>query len=216
MKSLINGSFLFTRNLLLYHFSGVLCYHLHCGQLYGERVSPLRPLPLLYARDGDSLAQRSRNLWEGVLPIMPLFTHLTSVIFFRGIVLKWTHLLLLGPTQECVSYPGFLTVFRATHLEGGNKADQLDYENFRHVVHKWHYMLTKVSCLPVFPSAKLVVLLKHLISASLLPGFSTLLGDGRLHPHSEHPHRADKDSALLPQGSEPGPSTGEPRSQDLR
>ncbi|KAG5263456.1 hypothetical protein AALO_G00265030 [Alosa alosa] len=27
----------------------------------------------------------------------------------------------------------------------GNKADQLDYENFRHVVHKWHYKLTKAS-----------------------------------------------------------------------
>ncbi|TWW74883.1 THO complex subunit 2 [Takifugu flavidus] len=47
--------------------------------------------------------------------------------------------------KECVSYPGFLTVFRATRLDGGNKADQLDYENFRHVVHKWHYMLTKAS-----------------------------------------------------------------------
>lgn len=46
--------------------------------------------------------------------------------------------------QECVNYPGFLTIFRATGFDGGNKADQLDYENFRHVVHKWHYMLTKV------------------------------------------------------------------------
>lgn len=53
-------------------------------------------------------------------------------------------------SQECVNYPGFLTIFRATRLDGGNKADQLDYENFRHVVHKWHYMLTKVSCFPVF------------------------------------------------------------------
>lgn len=64
------------------------------------------------------------------------------------------NLLLFAPYQECVSYPGFLTVFRATRLDGGNKADQLDYENFRHVVHKWHYMLTKVSCL-VFSSTEL-------------------------------------------------------------
>uniref|UniRef100_A0A3Q2NPJ1 THO complex subunit 2 n=1 Tax=Fundulus heteroclitus TaxID=8078 RepID=A0A3Q2NPJ1_FUNHE len=47
--------------------------------------------------------------------------------------------------KECVNYPGFLTIFRAAGIDGGNKADQLDYENFRHVVHKWHYMLTKAS-----------------------------------------------------------------------
>ncbi|XP_068600453.1 THO complex subunit 2 [Brachionichthys hirsutus] len=47
--------------------------------------------------------------------------------------------------KECVNYPGFLTIFRATGFDGGNKVDQLDYENFRHVVHKWHYMLTKAS-----------------------------------------------------------------------
>ncbi|KAL7863770.1 hypothetical protein SRHO_G00127540 [Serrasalmus rhombeus] len=40
---------------------------------------------------------------------------------------------------------GFLTIFRASGFDGGNKADQLDYENFRHVVHKWHYKLTKAS-----------------------------------------------------------------------
>uniref|UniRef100_A0A8C9TAU6 THO complex subunit 2 n=1 Tax=Scleropages formosus TaxID=113540 RepID=A0A8C9TAU6_SCLFO len=47
--------------------------------------------------------------------------------------------------KECGNYPGFLTIFRATGFDGGNKADQLDYENFRHVVHKWHYKLTKAS-----------------------------------------------------------------------
>lgn len=55
--------------------------------------------------------------------------------------------------QECGNYPGFLTIFRASGFDGGNKADQLDYENFRHVVHKWHYKLTKVSapCFSPFP-----------------------------------------------------------------
>ena len=46
--------------------------------------------------------------------------------------------------KECGNYPGFLTI-RATGFDGGNKADQLDYENFWHVVHKWHYKLTKAS-----------------------------------------------------------------------
>ncbi|XP_076148464.1 THO complex subunit 2 [Alosa pseudoharengus] len=47
--------------------------------------------------------------------------------------------------KECGNYPGFVTIFRASGFDGGNKADQLDYENFRHVVHKWHYKLTKAS-----------------------------------------------------------------------
>uniref|UniRef100_A0A8D0CBS1 THO complex subunit 2 n=1 Tax=Salvator merianae TaxID=96440 RepID=A0A8D0CBS1_SALMN len=47
--------------------------------------------------------------------------------------------------KECGNFPGFHTVLRATGFDGGNKADQLDYENFRHVVHKWHYKLTKAS-----------------------------------------------------------------------
>ncbi|KAG9478503.1 THO complex subunit 2 isoform X2 [Eleutherodactylus coqui] len=47
--------------------------------------------------------------------------------------------------KDCGSYPGFITILRASNFDGGNKADQLDYENFRHVVHKWHYKLTKAS-----------------------------------------------------------------------
>ncbi|XP_069468772.1 THO complex subunit 2 isoform X2 [Ambystoma mexicanum] len=47
--------------------------------------------------------------------------------------------------KECGNYPGFVTILRASGFDGGNKADQLDYENFRHVVHKWHYKLTKAS-----------------------------------------------------------------------
>jgi THO complex subunit 2 len=53
---------------------------------------------------------------------------------------------------ECSQHPGFLTVFRnapassssssASNINN-NKQEQLDYENFRHVVHKWHYKLTK-------------------------------------------------------------------------
>lgn len=76
MESFIKNGFLFTRNLLLCHFSGVLCYYLHCGELYGERVSPLRAFPLLHAGDCDSLAQRSCNLREGVPSWMLLFTSL--------------------------------------------------------------------------------------------------------------------------------------------
>lgn len=46
-------------------------------------------------------------------------------------------------------------------------------------------------------------------------GFSALPGDGRVHPHSQHPHRADQDPALLPESAEPGPGARVPSAQDL-
>ncbi|XP_064608579.1 THO complex subunit 2-like isoform X2 [Liolophura sinensis] len=51
--------------------------------------------------------------------------------------------------KECASYPGFVTVFRKGAEDSNNKADQLDYENYRHVCHKWHFRITKamVTCL---------------------------------------------------------------------
>jgi THO complex subunit 2 len=53
--------------------------------------------------------------------------------------------------SECASFPGFLTIFRNAINNSGatpaaaaaNKQEPLDYENFRHVCHKWHYKLTK-------------------------------------------------------------------------
>ncbi|XP_056012472.1 THO complex subunit 2-like isoform X2 [Ostrea edulis] len=50
--------------------------------------------------------------------------------------------------KECASYPGFVTVFRKG-TDSVNIADQLDYENYRHVCHKWHFRITKamVACL---------------------------------------------------------------------
>lgn len=47
------------------------------------------------------------------------------------------------------------------------------------------------------------------------PGISPLLGDGGVHPHPEHPDRADQNPALLPQSAEPGPGTRVPCPQDL-
>ena len=34
-------------------------------------------------------------------------------------------------------------MLRANTVDGSSKANQLDYENFRHVCHKWQYKLTK-------------------------------------------------------------------------
>ena len=53
--------------------------------------------------------------------------------------------------QECVGYPGFVTKFRVADKNGANEKpdDHVDYENYRHVCHKWHYKIAKalVVCL---------------------------------------------------------------------
>ena len=45
--------------------------------------------------------------------------------------------------KEC-SCIGFTTVYKAGLQKVTAKADQLDYENYRHVCHKWQYRLAKV------------------------------------------------------------------------
>lgn len=55
--------------------------------------------------------------------------------------------------EECSGYPGFITKFKATsEVEAGGTrplTDFVDFENYRHVCHKWHYKIAKalVVCL---------------------------------------------------------------------
>ena len=55
--------------------------------------------------------------------------------------------------SECVGFPGFVTKFRVatndTPEDAKNSKDHVDYENYRHVVHKWHFKIAKalVVCL---------------------------------------------------------------------
>ncbi|XP_055386448.1 THO complex subunit 2 [Condylostylus longicornis] len=50
--------------------------------------------------------------------------------------------------KECASFPGFVTKFRVSN-QFSEANDQVGYENYRHVCHKWHYKITKaiVVCL---------------------------------------------------------------------
>lgn len=50
--------------------------------------------------------------------------------------------------KECAQYPGFITKYRASE-KYSNNLDRVDYENYRHVCHKWHCKLAKamVTCL---------------------------------------------------------------------
>ncbi|XP_013410006.1 THO complex subunit 2-like [Lingula anatina] len=52
--------------------------------------------------------------------------------------------------KECGSHPGFVTVYRKTDTNNKtNQHGQLDYENYRHICHKWQFRTTKamVACL---------------------------------------------------------------------
>merc|ERR1719400_2472218 len=52
--------------------------------------------------------------------------------------------------RECSGYPGFITKFRVTEKNNSsNETDTVDFENYRHVCHKWHYKIAKalVVCL---------------------------------------------------------------------
>lgn len=99
--------------------------------------------------DGTAIkpfTRRCRTSYFNRKPFLFLLLVLVWVTFcFRTAHSNAVCLSLCFLCQECGNYPGFLTIFRASGFDGGNKADQLDYENFRHVVHKWHYKLTKVS-----------------------------------------------------------------------
>ncbi|XP_055340190.1 THO complex subunit 2-like [Paramacrobiotus metropolitanus] len=45
---------------------------------------------------------------------------------------------------ECHHHPGFVTKFRTPAVgTGSDTVDHIDFENFRHVCHKWHFKLTK-------------------------------------------------------------------------
>ncbi|KAI3384642.1 hypothetical protein SNEBB_009388 [Seison nebaliae] len=46
--------------------------------------------------------------------------------------------------KECSGFPGFLTVFKKPHAsDTAHQQQELDYENYRHVVNKWHFKLAK-------------------------------------------------------------------------
>lgn len=46
--------------------------------------------------------------------------------------------------KECSNHPGFVTKFRVSN-QFSEANDMVGYENYRHVCHKWHYKITKVS-----------------------------------------------------------------------
>jgi len=83
---------------------------------------------------------------------------------------------------ECASFPGFLTVFRnslnssTSNAQSAQKQEQLDYENFRHVCHKWHYKLTKCFIVCLESEEYLQMRNSLIILTKILPQYPRLTG----------------------------------------
>jgi len=85
---------------------------------------------------------------------------------------------------ECAQFPGFLTVFRnalnttnsSSTTTSSNKQEQLDYENFRHVCHKWHYKLTKSFIVCLESEEYLQMRNSLIILTKILPYYPRLTG----------------------------------------
>ncbi len=91
-------------------------------------------------------------------------------------------------------------MFRKTATPLGknsNVSDQLDFENYRHVVHKWHFNLTKVIW-PVLPTEnlwkfepcenKFVIVVYNF--GCLVSGYGGVLGVNKLRPDSKCSHHS--------------------------
>lgn len=72
--------------------------------------------------------------------------------------------------KECANTPGFVTKFRVSN-EFSEPNDNVHFENYRHVCHKWHYKITK-SLLHLLESGEYVQIRNGLIVLiKLLPTF---------------------------------------------
>ncbi|CAH1159617.1 unnamed protein product [Phaedon cochleariae] len=76
--------------------------------------------------------------------------------------------------KECTNYPGFVTKYRKNNQQADN-LDNVDYENYRHVCHKWHFKLAKamVTCL----ESKLYVQIRNalIILIKIIPHYPVLI-----------------------------------------
>ncbi|ODM96311.1 THO complex subunit 2 [Orchesella cincta] len=73
--------------------------------------------------------------------------------------------------KECARFPGFVTKFRASNSSSAESSDHVDYENFRHVCHKWHYKITK--CVIVCLESKDYIQIRNslIVLKEILPYF---------------------------------------------
>merc|ERR1712223_961056 len=114
-----------------------------------------------------------------------------------GIVMGW-HKSKEIFEKECVGYPGFVTKFRVTTADAqGDKdsKDHVDFENYRHVVHKWHFKIAKV--LVVCLESKDYVQIRNalIILTKILPHFPVIVKlNGVIEKRIEKVCEEEKDS----------------------
>jgi len=75
--------------------------------------------------------------------------------------------------QECASYPGFVTKFRVSN-QFSEANDNVGYENYRHVCHKWHYKITKAIIVCLESKDYVQIRNSLIILIKILPHFPVL------------------------------------------
>ncbi|XP_049790874.1 THO complex subunit 2 isoform X2 [Schistocerca nitens] len=76
--------------------------------------------------------------------------------------------------KECANYPGFVTKFRVSN-QFSEANDHVDYENYRHVCHKWHYKITKAMVVCLDSKDYVQIRNSLIILIKILPHFPVLL-----------------------------------------
>ena len=78
-------------------------------------------------------------------------------------------IIIISFQQECAKYPGFVTKFFE------KDPVHVDYENYRHVCHKWHYRLTKAFILCLDSGDYIQIRNSIIVLTKLLPYFPVML-----------------------------------------
>lgn len=80
--------------------------------------------------------------------------------------------------KECAFFPGFVTKFKVAAMASDSAVDHVDYENYRHVCHKWHFKITK-SLLKCLDSGEYVQIRNSLlILRKIAPFFPAMVSLG--------------------------------------
>ncbi|XP_076310399.1 THO complex subunit 2-like protein isoform X2 [Tachypleus tridentatus] len=80
--------------------------------------------------------------------------------------------------KECTNYPGFMTKFRGATQTSDSATDHVDYENYRHVCHKWHFKITKALVICLESGDYIQIRNSLIILTKILPYFPVITNLG--------------------------------------
>ncbi|XP_064481885.1 THO complex subunit 2-like isoform X2 [Ornithodoros turicata] len=81
--------------------------------------------------------------------------------------------------KECANFPGFMTKFRGASQSSDIATDHVDYENYRHVCHKWHFKITKALVICLESGDYVQIRNSLIILTKVLPHFPVMTNLGQ-------------------------------------